>query len=103
MGTGNRRAVSEDSGCAARTANEANEVAGSTGIDPFVRPPSYAAHTARAIPSSSRITPYVPTIAPSTNVHNARAPHHTVTIRALDRAISQRCARGLLRADAAGG
>jgi len=37
----------------------------SANLDPSVRPPSYAAHTVRAIPSSSMITPYVSTITPS--------------------------------------
>ncbi|KZT68445.1 hypothetical protein DAEQUDRAFT_692349 [Daedalea quercina L-15889] len=38
----------------------------SANLDPSVRPPSYAAHTARAIPSSGMITPYTSTITPST-------------------------------------
>ncbi|EPS98053.1 hypothetical protein FOMPIDRAFT_1078601, partial [Fomitopsis schrenkii] len=38
----------------------------SANLDPSVRPPSYAAHTVRPIPSSSMITPYTSTITPST-------------------------------------
>ncbi|KAH9931256.1 uncharacterized protein B0H18DRAFT_990685 [Fomitopsis serialis] len=38
----------------------------SVDLDPSVRPPSYAAPTVRAIPSSSMITPYVSTTTPST-------------------------------------
>ncbi|TFY56881.1 hypothetical protein EVJ58_g7370 [Rhodofomes roseus] len=38
----------------------------SANLDPSVRPPSYAAHTVRAVPSSGMITPYTSTITPST-------------------------------------
>ncbi|KAH9915657.1 uncharacterized protein B0H18DRAFT_990325, partial [Fomitopsis serialis] len=38
----------------------------SVNLDPSVRPLPHAAHTVRAIPSSSMSTPYVSTITPST-------------------------------------
>lgn len=38
----------------------------SANLDPAVRPPAYAAHTVRPIPSSGMITPYTSTITPST-------------------------------------
>lgn len=38
----------------------------SLSVDPSLRPPSYAVHAARSIPSSSFITPFTSTITPST-------------------------------------